>query len=223
MARAFGPRRHHTREMQQPSSALIVALLVVGCLSAPPTAIPTPIGTVSPATPVATLAPATYETAPATPTPTGFAFLAADVIAYYQSIGYVCEPPKPSTQAAGFTLTACSLVDPAGRTRVVGIVTDAAGNLGNAYTGVWGAANESYLKPDDALDSLAAFLGTMLGADRGAEAAIWLRQHLGEAYATTTSGSITIATYTAAGDDPSELYVEVADQAYLGASPAPTP
>ncbi|MEO5703752.1 MAG: hypothetical protein ABIZ52_03545 [Candidatus Limnocylindrales bacterium] len=166
--------------------------------------------------------PTPIETVVTTPTPTGFVFLAVDVVAYYQSIGYECDPPKRSTIAAGYTLTGCSLADKAGRTRVVGIVTDAAGVLGNGYAGVWGNSNEVYLKPDDALDPLAAFLGAMLGAERGAEAAIWMKEHLGEAYATTTSGSITIATYTGSADDTSELYVEVANDAYLAASPPPT-
>lgn len=211
--------------MRHQTTLLIVTLLAFGCSPAPPTPTPAPIatsGSLATSAPsfAATPGPAT---SPATPSPTGFAFEAADIVAYYESIGYACESPRPSSQAAGYTLTACSLEDPAGRTRLVGIVTDAAGELGNGYAGVWGAATEPYLDPTDALDPLAAFLGTMLGAERGAEAAIWMKEHLGQAYATTTSGSIKVATYTGADDDPSELYVEVADEAYLAASPAPTP
>jgi hypothetical protein len=199
----------------------VLALLVLGCTPAPVTT-NTPQVT-QPPTAAPTIAPTpVVETLPATPTPTGFVFEAVDVIAYYQSIGYGCDPAKPSDQAMGYTVTVCRLLDSAGRTRVIGIVTDATGALGNAYAGVWGTATETYLDPKDALDPLAAFLGTMLGAERGAEVAIWMKEHLGEAFATSTSGTITIATYTGAGDDPSELYVEVADPAYLAASPAPS-
>jgi hypothetical protein len=127
----------------------------------------------------------------------------------------------PSTLAAGFTVTACELVDDADRTHVVGVVTDAFGTLGNGYAGVSGTEGEAYLDPDTALDPLSGFLGAMLGAERGGEAAVWLREHLGEAYAEATFGSITVATYTGADDDPSQLYVEVANSEYLEASPAP--
>ena len=114
------------------------------------------------------------------------------------------------------------LVDGAGRTQAVGLVTDAAGRLGNAFASVTARAGETYLDPDDALDPLAAFLGAMLGETRGGDAAVWLKEHLGAAFERTTSGSLTIATYTERGDDPSVLFVEVADPAYLGASPAPS-
>ena len=155
--------------------------------------------------------------------PSGFAFEAADVIAYYRSIGYTCADPKPSTVAARYTVTTCQLVDPAGRTRVVGMVTSAAGELGNGYAAVLGAGGEAYLDPANALEPLAAFLGTMLGETRGGDAAVWLKERLGAVFERTTIGPLTVATYTGPGDDPSRLYVEVADDAYLKAAPAPSP
>jgi hypothetical protein len=159
---------------------------------------------------------------PRTPEPSGFFFDPADVADYYRSIGYTCAPPVPSTVAAGYSVVTCVHVDPAGRSRAVGLVTDGAGRLGNAFASVSAREGETYLDPDDALDPLAAFLGTMLGETRGGEAAVWLKEHLGAVFERTTSGSLTIATYTERGDDPSVLFVEVADEAYLRASPAPS-
>jgi hypothetical protein len=198
-----------------------LGLLAAGCTTATPQAstLPTPSAT---APTVAATATAAAGFSPEPTVVDGFVFAAEDVVAYYQSIGYTCEPGRPSTQAAGYTVTPCRFVDADGRTRIVGIVTDTAGLLGNGYAGVWGSDAETYLDPATALDPLAAFLGTMLGAERGAEAAIWVKEHLGEAYARTMVGSISVATYTGADDDPSELYVEVADDAYLAASPAPS-
>ena len=188
-----------------------------GSTGAAPTGLPA-VGTISPVSPaLLTLPPTTLA-----PGATGFAFDAADVAAYYQSLGYACDPPIPSRQARGYLVTSCSLLDADARTRVVGIVTDTSGRLGNGYAGVWGAAGEGYLDPAAALEPLAAFLGTMLGSDRGGDAAIWLKERLGARYDETTSGDIAIATYTGPDDDPSELYVEVADPAYL-AAPTPSP
>jgi hypothetical protein len=160
--------------------------------------------------------------APRTPEPTGFVFDAADVADYYRSIGYACDPQRPSTVAAGYFVVTCVLVDGAGRTRAIGLVTDASGRLGNAFASVTARAGENYLDPDDALEPLAAFLGTMLGETRGGDAAGWLKEHLGAVFDRTSSGALTVATYTDRGDDPSVLFVEVADQAYLRASPAPS-
>jgi hypothetical protein len=200
-----------------------LAAVVLGCTTVTPSpTLAPPATTVAPTVPSATLTPTAETAAPPSPVGTGFAFAAPDVIAYYQSIGYACDPPVPSTLVAGYTVTACQLVDDAARTRVVGIVTDAAGALGNGYAGVSGAEGEAYLDPEAALGPLSAFLGAMLGAERGGEAAVWLREHLGEAYAEAPIGSISVATYTGADDDPSQLYVEVADPAYLVASPAPS-
>jgi hypothetical protein len=206
-----------------------IALLFV--LASCGTAAESPSAAVATSSPAASLATATHiptslpvpsPDGTAIPEPSGFAFEAADVIAYYQSIGYACAAPRPSTQAVGYFVVTCQLQDDAGRTRAVGIVTDSAGALGNGYATVQAATGQGYLSPDDALDPLAAFLGTMLGAERGAEAAIWMKAHLGESYATSTLGEITVATYTGTGDDPSQLFVEVADRAYVNASPAPS-
>jgi hypothetical protein len=153
--------------------------------------------------------------------PTGFAFPADDLVAFYQSRGYDCTPSRPSTKAAGYSYRACEQVDAAGRTLVVGVVTDPGGVLADAYASVQGKAGETFLEPIDALDPLAGFLGVTLGEDEGTNALTWLAGHLGDDYDETRIGSLTLATYTPTPDDHSRLYVELATQAYLQASPAP--
>jgi hypothetical protein len=154
---------------------------------------------------------------------TGFAFAAEDIAAYYETQGYVCSAPQPSTTAAGYTVRSCQTTDDAGRTRIIGLVTDPEGRLANGFAIVKGTEAETILAPIDALDPLAGFLGAMLGEEQGAALLTWLASHLGDTYAETTSGPIKVATYTESEDDHSTLYVEVANQAYLDASPAASP
>jgi hypothetical protein len=163
--------------------------------------------------------------ASATPTAntTGFAFAAEDIAAYYESQGYACSAPQPSSKAAGFTLRSCQETDDAGRTRVIGLVTDTGGGLANAFASVKGKDTEPILAPIDALDPLSGFLGATLGEEPGAALLTWLASHLGDAYAETASGPIKVATYTESAEDHSTLYVEVANQAYLDASPPVSP
>jgi len=147
----------------------------------------------------------------------GFAFAAEDVVAYYESQGYACSAQQPSTKAVGFFFRSCSKVDDAGRTRVIGVVTDPGGGLADGFASVHGKDAETFLAPVDALDPLAGFLGAMLGEDQGSTLLPWLAGHLGDAYGESTIGAIKVATYTEAEQDHSKLYVEVANQAYLDA------
>jgi hypothetical protein len=78
---------------------------------------------------------------------------------------------------------------------------------------------ETVLAPIDALDPLSGFLGATLGETQGAALLTWLASHLGDAHIETTSGPITVATYTASEDDHATLYVELANQTYLEAAP----
>lgn len=176
----------------------------------------------TPATPTETGSEAPSATAAALPTaaPSGFAFSADSVLAYYQGKGYVCSASQPSTTAAGYTYRSCQGQDPDGRVLVVGLVTDPGGVLADAFASVQGTAPETVLAPSDALDPLSAFLGTMLGEDRGSALLMWLAGHLGDDYAETTSAGLKVATYTASETDHSRLYVEIANQSYLE---APTP
>jgi hypothetical protein len=159
---------------------------------------------------------------------TGFAFSADDVVAYYESQGYSCSASQPSMKARGFSVRSCELVDDAGRTRVIGLVTDPTGGLANGFASVQGTDTETFLPPVEALDPLAGFFGAMLGEAEGSTLLPWLAGHLGDAYAETAAGPIKVATYTESADDHSKLYVEVANQVYLDApgveaSPSPSP
>jgi len=165
--------------------------------------------------------PSPSESGLPTPAPSGFAFSDEAVIGYYQSQGFACDEAQPSTTAAGDLYQGCQMVDANGRTLVIGLVTDPAGDLTDAYASVQGTAAETILSPSDALDHLSGFLGAMLGEVRGTSLLEWLAGHLGDAYAETTVDTLTVATYTASETDHSRLYLELANEAYLNA-PGPS-
>jgi hypothetical protein len=216
---------------------LAATLLVAACGGAAtpsattslPTAVP---ATTAPATPTA--APATPSTTPKpTPVPTigpspsssadlgGFAFSTDEVFAYYKGVGYECQAPTASTQAAGYTVQRCLLTDDAkGLTTLVALVFTADGVTGNAFAGVLGSDGTTLPTPADSAEMLGGFLGAMLGQERGATAMTWLAQHLGEVSAQTTVGDILVATYSVTDETGAGLYVEVANQAFMD---APTP
>lgn len=213
----------------RPSLAVLAAVLavalaaVLGCApSATPIAAPPSVG---PTAAPGTASPSASARASIGPVPSDgyFAFDAESILGYYALLGYACGDPEPSSQAAGFTYRSCQLVDPDGRTRVVGIVTDPAGDVADAFTSVVGTSTETILDPAAVLDPFAAFLGAMLGESQGVAMLEWLAGHLGDDYAVTTLGELTIATYTESPDDHSRLYLEIANQAYLdAATPAPS-
>jgi hypothetical protein len=216
-------QRNHFRLAAQLTVATSLLLAACGSTSVTPSSAASPPRTLAPAS--STVAPPSESVASASPTAntTGFAFAAEDIAAYYQTQGYVCSPPQPSTKAAGYTLRTCQESDAAGRTRVIGLVTDPAGGLANGFASVKGKDTETILAPIDALDPLSGFLGATLGEQQGAALLTWLASHLGDAYAETTSGPVKVATYTESADDHSTLYVEVANQPYLDASPPVSP
>jgi hypothetical protein len=152
---------------------------------------------------------------------TGFAFDAESIVGYYETLGYACSSVQPSSKAAGYSHRSCQLVDTDGRTRVVGIVTDPADNVADAYASVAGTSTETILEPAVALEPLSAFLGATLGMRQGESVLPWLASHLGDSYVTTTIGELRVATYTATPEDHSTLFVEIANRAYLEA-PAPS-
>lgn len=205
------------------SFALGTTLLLTACGSttATPSLTSSPSPTPAPASPPHALPPRSQLPASVTPTAntTGFAFAAEDIAAYYETQGYACAAPQPSSTAAGFAVRTCEETDGAGRTRVIGLVTDPSGGLANGYASVNGRDGETFLAPIDALDPLAGFLGAVLGEKRGSALLTWLASHLGDTYAETMSGPLTVATYTASAVDHSTLYVEVANRAYLDAPP----
>lgn len=222
-----GPLFNIPRHQSLRSLLFATALLVTGCTStnSSPSPAASPSPTVASPSSVPALPSASAPPASATPTPntTGFAFAAEDIAAYYESQGYVCVGPQPSTTAAGYLVRSCQDVDDAGRMRVIGLVTDPDGDLANAFASVKGTDTETFLAPIDALDPLAGFLGATLGEKEGTALLTWLASHVGDTYAETMSGRIKVATYTESEDDHSRLYVEVANEAYLDAPPAASP
>jgi len=206
-------RRHVVR-------GLGLAVLLLGCAPATPTAGPSVPVDVTPRL----TAPPTSSASTPSPAPTaaiGFAFDAESIVGYYQSVGYTCTDPGPSSQAQGYLYRSCRLVDPDGRTRIVGLVTDPADDLGDAFASIQAKEGETVLDPGSALEPFAAFLGATLGPTQGETQLPWLAGHLGDAYSKTSIAGLTIATFTAASDDHSKLTVEIANQAYLDA-PAPS-
>jgi hypothetical protein len=214
-------QRTRVRLVAQLTVTASLLLAACGSTTVTPSSTASTPRSLAPASP--TVAPPSGSLASASPTAntTGFAFAAEDIAGYYETQGYVCSAPRPSTKAAGYTLRTCQETDAAGRTRVIGLVTDPAGGLANGFASVKGKETETILAPVDALDPLSGFLGATLGAQQGAALLTWLASHLGDAYAETTSGSVKVATYTESADDHSTLYLEVANQAYLDASPPP--
>jgi hypothetical protein len=201
---------------------LIAALLVTACgaaPSAPPSAPVTPQALTS----VAQAPSGALTASPpvAVPSP-GFVFDPESIAGYFESIGYACTTRVPSRTAIGDAFQSCQLVDSEGRTRTVGIVTDSADNVADAFMSVRGTTTEPVLDPVAVLDPFAAFLGAFLGVEEGTAQLPWLAAHLGDADSRTTAGDLTIATYTPTPDDHTKLTVEVATLAYLD-PPAPSP
>jgi hypothetical protein len=215
-----GTRVHRFVSVVVATSLLLAAC---GATTVSPSAAASPPPTLAASSPTGTSLSEPPASATPTANTTGFAFAAEDIAAYYESQGYACSAPQPSSKAAGFTLRSCQETDDAGRTRVIGLVTDTGGGLANAFASVKGKDTEPILAPIDALDPLSGFLGATLGEEPGAALLTWLASHLGDAYAETASGPIKVATYTESAEDHSTLYVEVANQAYLDASPPVSP
>ena len=206
-----------------------VALYVTACSPSGTAASPTPPS--SAATPTSQ-PPATSSSRPATPSgspseaPTSssfdvlFPFTAEAISGFYLGEGLTCEPATPSTTAAGWTVTTCSGADAAGRPVAIGLIADEGGDLGAGFATVTALPDEELLEPTDALDALSGFLGAMLGEDSATELLPWLASQLGNDYAETTVGEITVATYIESPDDPTRIYLEVDGPEYL-AAPAP--
>jgi hypothetical protein len=205
------------------------AILFAGCggAAATPTPAPTPAPTATPApapepTPEPTPAPTPAPTAtPAASTAAnlgGFAFPAEQVLAYYESVGFKCEDPTASTQAAGYSVVRCLSADAAtGFTTLVAVVVDPDGVTGDAFAGVVGTDGKPKPTPEQALEGLSFFLGAMLGETNGLEAGTWLASNLGEEMVQTRVNDMLVATYPGDKDKGLGYYVEVANQAFLDA------
>jgi hypothetical protein len=196
---------------------LLVSFGAVACTTPAPSSTPgSSVGSSASPTPLPT---ASQSSLP-TPAPSGFGFSDEAVIGYYQSRGFECGEIQPSASAVGYQFQACQMTDGDGRTLAIGLVTDPAGELADAYASVQGSSDELILEPAAAMDHLSGFLGAMLGDVRGTSLLEWLAGHLGDDYAQTTIDVLTVATYTRSKTDHSRLYLELANEDYID---APTP
>jgi hypothetical protein len=152
---------------------------------------------------------------------TGFAFDAASVLGYYESVGYACEDPVPDATVPGHVARTCRLVDANGRTRTIRLIADGDGRLVRGSAGMTGAAGEGMVDPLVALEPLAGFLGAMLGEARGSQLLPWLAGHLGDRREETTAGGLDVLTYIEDGAGQAALVVEVLDPDYPRPSAVP--
>jgi len=201
-------------------AALLATLLIVLVSACTAAASPSQQPTERPSL-AASAASSASESSLPTPAPSGFAFSVEAVIGYYETRGFICDEIQPSATAAGHFYQGCQMEDADGQTLAVGFVTNASGDLADAYASVRAPANEPFLEPTHALDHLSGFLGAMLGEVRGTSLLEWLAGHLGDEYAQTTIDTLVVATYTQSATDHSRLYLELADRDYINA-PAPS-
>jgi len=207
---------------------------------APSAQVPTPApATATPAAATAgpTPSPTTETTQVPTPSPTrdpnaspsdapasapadlgGFGYAPGDVLDYYVGEGFVCEDPKPSTQAAGYTQVRCLKAGEGDApTAIVSLVVSDKGVTGDAFAGYVTPAGTKGPETKAAYEHLAGFLGAMLGTDAGTEAATWLAQNLGKEQAQTRVGEILVGTYPEDDAGGVGSYVELANQAFMDA------
>ncbi len=198
-------------------------------------------GTAAPSAQAATPAPPTATPAAATPIPTpettpepiasppdapasapadlgGFGFAPGDVLDYYVGEGFVCEDPKPSSQAVGYTQVRCLKAGEGDApTAIITLVVDDKGVTGDAFAGYITLAGTDGPETKEAYEHLAGFLGAMLGTEAGAEAATWLAQNLGKDNAQTSVGQILVGTYPEDDEGGVGYYVELANKAFMDA------
>jgi hypothetical protein len=198
------------------ATILVAVAAMAGCTTAPVGSSPSATGTSPSIMPVTPGATPPGPSVPATGS-SGFAFDPESITGYYQTLGYVCTEPHPSSQAIGFAYRSCQGTDSVGRTLIVGLVTDPEDNLADATMRVIGAVSEPILDPSAVVEPFARFLGAVLGETQGTEVLQWLAAHLGDADARTKLGELSIATYTDAPEDHSTLAVEIASPAFLQA------
>ena len=198
-------------------------------------------GTAAPSAQAPTPAPPTATPAAATPIPTpettpepiasppdapasapadlgGFGFAPGDVLDYYVGEGFVCEDPKPSSQAVGYTQVRCLKAGEGDApTAIITLVVDDNGVTGDAFAGYITLAGTDGPETKEAYEHLAGFLGAMLGTEAGAEAATWLAQNLGKDNAQTSVGQILVGTYPEDDEGGVGYYVELANKAFMDA------
>lgn len=208
-----------------------VAALVVcvsGCIAqSAPTPVPVRTRTAAPATP-ATAAPVATRTpqpdttpAPSVRPTTGFFFLPAEIVAYYEyGVGFACEPWQAAA-APGHEVRACRLADatnPPGD-QVLTLTVDGAGDLADILAG-YVHRDGSTVDRDAAMRFFATVLGASFGGDDGAVAATWLTGNLGAPSASLDLRGLRFGTFLPdlPEDRGSSLFIEIATPAFTAAA-----
>jgi hypothetical protein len=161
--------------------------------------------------------PASPSGVPASAAVGPFAFGPDAILGFYEREGLACQQPVPSKTAAGWSVTTCQGSDPTGRPVAIGLITDEDGALGAGFATVTALPSEDLLDPENAIDGLSGFLAAMLGEEVATQQLPWLAGHLGDEYAETTVGDLTVATYIESPDDPTRIYVEIDGREFLAA------
>jgi hypothetical protein len=206
------------------TAIVATALGPAACASVEPSRSPssagTPTATATPAvqTPGNSAAPASPSGVPdASPAARPFPFSPDAILGFYEGEGLACQQPVPSKTAAGWNVTTCQGTDVTGRPVAVGLITDQDGGLGAGFATVTALPGEDLLEPENAIDGLSGFLAAMLGEEAATQQLPWLAGHLGDEYAETTVGDLTVATYIESPDDSTRIYLEIDGREYLAA------
>ncbi len=201
------------------------AILVAACggasaPSATPTQAPetaTPAATPSPTptpTPAPTPSPAPVPTPSPAPATTAFAFAPADVIAYYEGIGFACDEPAP---AATFLVQQCFKKAKKSPTAMVSIAWSGQDPLTHyGYGGYYNVDGAKKPAKADAFEHLGGLIGALLGSDDGGLVGQWVIENFGDDVSDVYNG-LNIYTYTRDEDPGSGYFVEIATQDFLDA------
>jgi hypothetical protein len=185
---------------------------------APATATPAPTPTATSAptpTPAPTPSPTPVPTPEPTPAPTGFAFAPADILAYYQSIGFKCQ--DPAVAAPGFTVEQCFKTAKKAPTSMVSIAwSDQDQQTHYGYGGYYNADGKKKPAKADAFKHLGGLIGALLGETDGVPVGQWVTANFGDNVSDVYKG-LNVYTYTLNKNPGSGYFVEVATQDFLDA------
>jgi hypothetical protein len=149
----------------------------------------------------------------------GFAFSPTDILDYYKSTGFECEDAYASTQVTGYTVQRCLVERENGLIELVALVVkDDTGAIGNAFAAELRRPGETMPTAEESGDHLGGFTTAMLGANpEGIAAAKWLGERFGTESQQTVR-DILMGTYTTNDETGVGIYVEFANQEFLGAA-----
>jgi hypothetical protein len=217
------------RRPVQLALALVVILAAGACGGSAATPAPTPVPTIAPAPTPAPATPAPTEaptptpeptpepTEPPTPEPTppvaAFAFAPGDVITYYESIGFTCQPPAAANEA--FTVQECVKKTKGKPTALATLAWSTAdGTTHYGYGGFYNPNGEKKPNKEAAFEHLGGFIGALLGEEIGLPVGQWVLDNLGETVEDASSG-LNLFSYPLDKDPGSGYFFEVATPEFL--------